>query len=83
MSNFIPLAWVINAEIYFFIRLNFKNSHLRLTEICMDLKFRRKKLMFDTLGLGLDMKLEAHNPVFAHCCVGTDALTYIGETLGL
>jgi len=59
MSNFIPLARVISVEIYFFIRLNLKNSHLRLTEICMDLRFRRKKLIFDTLGLGLDLKLEA------------------------
>ena len=25
----------------------------------MDLRFRRKKLIFDTLGLGLDLKLEA------------------------
>jgi len=44
MSNFIPLARVISVEIYFFIRLNLKNSHLRLTEICMDLRFRRKKV---------------------------------------
>ena len=49
---------MISAEIYFFIRLNLKNLDLRLTETCMDLMFRRKKLIFDTLGLGLDLKLE-------------------------
>ena len=59
MYNFIPLARVISVEIYFFIRLNLKNSHLRLTETCMDLMFRRKNLIIDTLGLGLDLKLEA------------------------